>query len=218
MKWSENAWQSIDGIYEAILQMPFIIELSDGSLPIHKFQFYMLQDSYYLENFGRALALIGAKAHPIDTTLAYIRFAENALVVENALHESYFEDFGVSDKGIMQPVCHHYTHFLRSTAAFEPYEVAMAATLPCFWIYKNVGDHIIANHRSSRNPFEKWIATYGGADFAEAVTHAIDLCDKTAQSTTPAIRKKMTEAFITASRLEYLFWDAAYKMKKWNQF
>src|SRR5690606_40453912 len=69
MKWSENAWQSIDEIYRSILQMPFIEELSNGSLPLNKFQFYMLQDSLYLEHFGRALALIGAKAHHINETL-----------------------------------------------------------------------------------------------------------------------------------------------------
>ncbi|AWM14348.1 thiaminase II [Flavobacterium sp. NRK F10] len=216
MKWSEKTWLSIDGIYESILKMPFIEELSDGSLPMHKFQFYMLQDSLYLEHFGRALALIGAKAYHINDTLAYIRFAENAIVVENALHESYFKDFRVSDKGIIQPACHHYTHFLKSTAAFETVEVAMAATLPCFWIYKNVGEYIHARYQSSNNPFEKWIATYGGEDFTEAVNKAVAICDRAAQNTTPAIRQKMTEAFITASRMEYQFWDAAYKMKRWE--
>ena len=216
MKWSEKTWQSIDEIYKSILNMSFIEELADGSLPMNKFQFYIIQDSLYLEHFGRALALIGAKAHHIDDTLAYIRFAETALVVEKALHESYFKDFGVSDKGVIQPVCHHYTHFLKSTTAFEAVEVAMAATLPCFWIYKNVGEYIIANYQSYNNPFDKWIATYGGDDFNEAVNNAIALCDRAAQNTTTAIRDKMTEAFITASRMEYQFWNAAYEMKKWN--
>jgi len=216
MKWSENAWQSIDEIYRSILQMPFIEELSDGSLPMNKFQFYMLQDSLYLEHFGRALALIGAKAFDIQDALAYIRFAENAIVVENALHESYFKDFGVSDKGTIQPACHHYTHFLRSTAALEPVEIAMAATLPCFWIYKNIGEYIYTSHQSSGNPFQKWIETYGGEEFTVAVNNVIDLCNKAAENTTPVIRQRMTEAFITASRMEYQFWDAAYTMKLWR--
>lgn len=216
MKWSENTWQSIDEIYKSILRMPFIEELADGKLPMIKFQFYMLQDSLYLEQFGRALALIGSKSYDIDDALSYIQFAENAIVVENALHMSYFKDFGVSDKGIIQPACHHYTHFLRSTAALEPVEVAMAATLPCFWIYKNVGEYILINHTSLNNPFEKWIATYVGEDFISAVKNAIFLCDKAAENTTPIIRQRMKEAFITASRMEYQFWDAAYTMKQWN--
>ncbi|WP_417558759.1 thiaminase II [Mesoflavibacter zeaxanthinifaciens] len=216
MKWSEKAWQSIDGIYKSILKMPFIVALSDGSLSMNKFQFYIMQDSLYLEHFGKSLAVIGTKAHNIDDTLAYLRFAENALVVENVLHESYFKDFEILDRGTIQPVCHHYAHFLKSTAVFEPVEVAMAATLPCFWIYKNVGTHIYANYQSFNNPFEKWIATYGGEDFTEAVKNAINLCDKAAENTTPAIREKMTEAFIIASHMEYQFWDAAYTMKRWN--
>ena len=216
MKWSEQTWKSIEKIYSSILDMPFINEMADGTLPKDKFQFYMAQDSLYLEHFGRALALIGVKAHNIGEALTYMRFAENAIVVENALHESYFLDFGVADKGIIQPACHHYVHFLRSTAALEPVEVAMAATLPCFWIYKNVGEYIHANHQSDGNPYQKWIQTYGGEEFAIAVKKAIDLCDQAAENTTDRIRQKMTEAFITASRMEYEFWDSAYQLKKWN--
>ena len=93
MKWTEQTWKKIDENYNAILNMPFVQELAKGTLPKTKFQFYMAQDSLYLEHFGRALAMIGSKSHHIGDALAYIRFAEGAIVVENALHESYFEDF-----------------------------------------------------------------------------------------------------------------------------
>lgn len=218
MNWSENAWQSIENIYQDIVEMPFIRELSDGSLGKEKFQFYISQDSLYLEHFGRTLALIGSKAYDTDDALSFMRFAENAIVVENALHESYFKEFQISDKGILQPVCHHYIHFLRSTAAFEPVEIAMAATLPCFWIYKKVGDYICQIKQISNNPFQSWIETYGGEEFAIAVKTAIQICDKAAKNTTPEIRERMTEAFITASRMEFQFWQAAYELKVWKSF
>lgn len=113
MKWSEYAWKQIEEYYQLILAMPFVKELAEGSLSKEKFQFYMAQDSLYLEHFGRALALIGARAYNIQDVLSFTRFAENAIVVENALHESYFKDFDVTEKGKMQPVCHHYVHFLK---------------------------------------------------------------------------------------------------------
>lgn len=216
MNWSENAWKSIDNIYNDIIEMPFIKELSDGSLEKEKFQFYIAQDSLYLEHFGRALALIGSKAHQVEDALTYMRFAENAIVVENALHESYFKEFEISGKGILEPVCHHYIHFLKSTAAFEPVEVAMAATLPCFWIYKEVGDFISDLEQTSENPFQSWIETYGGEDFAIAVKTAIEICNKAAENTTLEIRNRMNEAFVTASRLEFQFWQAAYDLKVWD--
>jgi thiaminase/transcriptional activator TenA len=216
MKWSDQTWKSIEVIYASILQMPFIEELMNGKLAKEKFQFYIAQDSLYLEHFGRALALTGAKAFDIADALTYIRFAENAIVVENVLHESFFKDFGLTDKGSIQPACHHYSHFLKSTAAFEPLEVAMAATLPCFWIYKKVGDYIYQNQNITTNPYQRWIETYGGEEFSVAVQQAIDICDNAAANTTSDIRKRMTDAFITSSRLEFEFWEAAYNIRMWR--
>ena len=216
MKWSEHTWQTIEELYESILKMPFIKELSEGSLPQEKFRFYMAQDSLYLEHFGRTLSLIAAKITDLQDVLAFMRFAENAIVVENALHESYFKDFGLNDKGILQPACHHYIHFLRSTAALESVEIAVAAVLPCFWIYREVGDYIYRTQNTVDNPYEKWIETYAGEEFAAAVDQAISICDKIAENSTAATRQKMTEAFIMASRMEYHFWKAAYKLKKWE--
>ncbi|MGY4386214.1 thiaminase/transcriptional activator TenA [Pedobacter sp. UYP24] len=216
MKWSEHTWQAGEEIYHSILKMPFIEELANGSLTKEKFQFYIAQDSIYLEHFGRTLALIGAKLHDVQDALTYIRFAENAVVVENALHESYFKDFEVSDKGLAEPACHHYIHFLRSTAAFEPVEVALAATLPCFWIYQKVGDYIYNNQQSHNNPYQKWINTYAGDEFAIAVQKAIDICDNAAKNATPEIRARMTAAFFTASRMEHHFWESAYDLKIWK--
>jgi thiaminase/transcriptional activator TenA len=216
MTWSELTWKQTKNRYQSILKMPFVSELANGTLPKEKFQFYMAQDSLYLEHFGRALALIAARANNISHTLKYLKYAETAIVVENILYESYFKDFGLTEKGEIQPACHHYIHFLKSTAALESVEIAMAAVLPCFWIYKKVGDHIYNNLKSENNPYQRWIDTYGGEEFADAVLQAISLCDQIASETTPSIREKMTEAFITSSRMEYHFWEAAYDLKKWE--
>ena len=98
MKWSNTSWNNIQSIYDKIIEMPFINQLANGTLPLDQFQFYIQQDSIYLENFGRALALIAARAHEVDDVLTYTRFAEGAIVVENALHESFFKEFKISRK------------------------------------------------------------------------------------------------------------------------
>ncbi len=215
MTWSEQTWNAIEPIYDSILNMSFIRELANGSLPKEKFQFYMAQDSIYLEHFGRALSLIASKARNIDDALAFNSFAQGAIVAENALHSSYFVDFGVNDRGVAEPACHHYIHYLKSMVAFESAEIGMAAVLPCFWIYKKVGDYIYQNQNAKNNPYKKWIDMYAGEEFGESVNSAISICDKAAANTTGEIRSLMTEAFITASRLEYDFWDGAYELRRW---
>lgn len=216
MKWSDKAWHAIEDIYRNIIEMPFITELKEGSLPLENFQFYIQQDSRYLDHFGRAMSLIGARANNLQDALAFIRFAEGAIVVENALHGSYFEMFGITGAGEIEPACHHYIHFLKSTAALDAAEVAMAAVLPCFWIYKKVGDHIYSHQTTAENPYRKWIDTYAGEEFGELVNRAIAICDNAAASCTDAQQQAMINAFVTASRLEFDFWDAAYKLRKWS--
>lgn len=189
MNWSTGTWQQIAPIYEKIVNMPFIGELMNGSLPLEKFQFYMLQDAHYLDQFGRALAIIAARVQDLEDSLAFIQFAEGAVVVEKALHESYFERFGLKEKGNIQPTCHHYGHFLKSTAALEPVEVAIAAVLPCFWIYKEVGDHIYRNQVEGDNPYQKWIETYAGDEFGTITQKAIAIGDRIATACTERQRQ-----------------------------
>lgn len=214
MNWSDKAWKQITPIYQSIIEMPFIKELMDGTLAIDRFQFYIAQDSFYLESYGRALAIIAARVNSTDDSLTYIRFAESAIVVEREMHESFFKTFNLTDKGGMEPSCHHYSHFLKSTAALDAVEVGMSAILPCFWIYKAVGDYIYKNC-SKNNPYKVWIDTYAGDEFGVAVSKAIDTCDVIASKCTELQRQAMTDAFIMASRLEFLFWDSAYSLKKW---
>jgi len=215
MNWSEHAWKAIQPIYAEIIHHPFLIALRDGTLPPTVFRFYIAQDAHYLEHFGRALVLIGARLTDSDDALAYMRFGEQAIVVERALHQSYFQVFDITDRGVPEPACHHYIHFLKSTAALDPVEVAMAAVLPCFWIYQEVGRHLLAGLRADDNPYQRWVDTYAGEEFGMAVRSAITLCDRAADGTTEAIRQRMTEAFVTASRLEYRFWDCAYREVRW---
>lgn len=215
MNWSNNAWEQIQPIYNKIVQMPFITELMDGTLPIEKFQFYMAQDSHYLEHFGRSLSIIASKIENITDSLTFIRFSEGAIVVENALHESYFKAFNLTTKGVMQPTCHHYVHSLKSTATLANVEVAVAAVLPCFWIYKEVGIYIYKNQSSLDNPYQKWIDTYAGEDFDILAQQAITIANRLASNCTKDQQDLMTEAFITSSHLEFQFWDAAYNLKTW---
>ena len=215
MKWSNTAWDDTLPIYNAITAMPLITELAAGTLDPEKFRYYMQQDAHYLEYFARTLAVIAAKVPDVNVMLDFIRFAEGAIVVERALHDGYFKQYEVGERAAMSPTCHHYVHFMQSTAYGADVAVAMAAVLPCFWIYKKVGDHILEHQSQNANPYADWIATYAGEQFGIIVDKAISLCDEAASFATAAQLEAMTAAFITASRLEFAFWDSAYRLEKW---
>lgn len=215
MKWSDDAWQAALPVYNKIIDMPFIKELADGTLDIEKFKYYLQQDAHYLEYFARTLAIAAAKLPDVDAMLQYIRFAEGAVVVERALHDSYFKQYNVGERAAISPTCHHYIHYLQSTAYSADVCVALAAVLPCFWIYKAVGDHIVSIAKNIGNPYHDWIATYAGEEFGLLVEKAIMLTNIAACNATALQHERMTEAFVYAARLEYGFWDSAYRLEVW---
>ena len=55
-KWSSSAWKAAEPVYEAILKLPFITELKEGTLAAERFNFYIGHDSLYC-NMARKLKI-----------------------------------------------------------------------------------------------------------------------------------------------------------------
>ncbi|KQT09892.1 thiaminase II [Methylobacterium sp. Leaf399] len=215
---SAQAWARNADAYEAIRTMPFNAELAAGTLSPARFVHYIVQDAHYLIGFGRALALAAAKAPDPDRIVQFARAAETAIVVERSLHGGFFRDHGIDARTFAQtplsPACDHYVSSLMATAYGEPYEVVLAALLPCFWIYAEVGTDILSR-AASANPYQAWIDTYAGEEFATAVAQMIAATDEAAADASPSLRERMHRAFTRATQLEWMFWDGAYREARW---
>lgn len=111
-------------------------------------------------------------------------------------------------------MCDHYISYLLRVAALEPFEVALAALLPCFWVYREVGKHI-HDRAQAGNPYQLWIDTYAGEDFEQTVDSVIAASDAAASGASPALQARMHEAFARAVQLEWMFWDSAYHEAVW---
>ena len=205
-------------IYAQILAHPFIRELSAGTLSRERFQFYMVQDALYLTEFSRVLSLAAAGAPDPETMMRLDESARNALIVERTLHETFIAEFETgADAALraeMAPTCFSYTNFLLATAHRSSFEVVLAAVLPCFWIYWEVGKFIRAE-AAPANPYQRWIDTYGDESFGERVAEVIASADEMAAGAAPAVRDAMARVFRRASQLEWMFWDGAYRLESW---
>jgi thiaminase (transcriptional activator TenA) len=215
---SREAWNRNAILYETIRTLPFNAQLASGALSESRFKHYITQDAHYLVGFGRALALAAAKAPDADRIVQFAKAAEGALVVERALHGSFFKQYGITAQLFAQtplsPACHHYVCYLLATAYAEPYEVLLAALLPCFWIYAEVGRDIHAR-AAAANPYRAWIDTYAGEEFHAAVRAMIAATDDAAKEVNSPLRARMHAAFTRAAQLEWVFWDSAFRLEAW---
>jgi thiaminase/transcriptional activator TenA len=211
----DHAWQRTTELRAAIHGLPFNRELAAGTLEQARFQFYITQDALYLDQYARILAMAGARGPDGATLRLFAESALEAVAVEQALHGQYLARFGtIAADAEPSPDCLGYTSFLLATAYHEPWEVLMAALLPCFWIYWDVGN-AIAREAVAGNKYQAWIDTYSDEGFGRAVRAVIAATDKAASATTNSVRTRMMVAFIRSTQYEYLFWDGAYQRRGW---
>src|SRR3989304_10078880 len=142
MKVTAELWKAIEAIYAAILRHPFLRGLTDGSLPRESFQFYAVQDALYLREFARALSIAAARAPQDDWIIMLNEHSAGALKVERALHDSFFRDFGMKKKNVINtplaPTNLAYPSYLLSVAYSSPFHEVVGVLLPCYWIYWEV--------------------------------------------------------------------------------
>jgi len=211
-------WASAAHIFQQILPHPFLARLVDGTLPEERFQLYVMQDALYLREYARCLALASAKAPNTFWCEMFAAHAQSALNVERSLHEGYFADWGLDPAQIeataSTPTTLAYTSYLLRTAYSAPFEEILGALLPCYWIYWEVGKSLVA--AGSPNPtYQRWIDAYASEQFGNAVQRVLDAVDRSTADLPESRLTAIRQHYLTASRYEYMFWDAAYHREEW---
>ena len=209
--WSQEAWRLSAPVFEAILNLPFLNELAQGTLLREKFYFYIGQDALYLNDYSKVLAHIASRMTDTQLSEIFLGFAANGMAVERGLHASFISEAPKQKS----PTCLFYTSLLKSSV-MESLAVECAAILPCFWIYREVGKEIVKSAKMEGNPYARWISTYADETFEKSTDLAIDICNRMAEQSSHEEQRRMTEFFLNAARLELRFWDSAYNLENWE--
>lgn len=214
MTFTEQAWAAAAPVRSAIDELPFLQQLEAGTLPREVFHHYLAQDAHYLAVYGRTLALAASQARSTDELAFWAGGAQSTVLVERALHESRVGDLS---RVAPSPVCTAYTSYLQGLSTRGSYPVLIAGVLPCYWVYDDVGTRLKARlgARLEGHPYADWIATYGDPAFAQACLRAREVVDAAAEASSPEVVTAMHEAFATATRYEWMFWDAPMRQDGW---
>jgi thiaminase/transcriptional activator TenA len=215
---SARLWDSIADIYGAILAHPFITGLTDGTLPAESFAFYVVQDALYLQDYARALAAVGSRAPTSEAMQMFARHAADAVAAELELHTTLLTELGISTEDVMRaeqaPTNRGYTAYLLATAHAGSYAEGVAAVLPCYWIYWEVGKELL--RVGSPDPrYQRWISTYAAPEYGGVVASVIAEVDRIAPMVSSAERDQMRRHFVTTSRYEWMFWEAGFRRESW---
>ena len=194
-------WRSIEPVYAAILEHPFVAGLTDGTLPADRFAHYLIQDAHYLRDYARALSLLSARAPDEEGVRLFAEHAQAAIVDEKALHRELLPALGIAPETVdatePAPACISYTSFLLSVCHGGSFAEALGAVLPCYWIYQEVGRALVAKG-SPDERYQRWIDTYAGDEFAAVVASALAVADGLDPQPAGAELERMRDRFVTS--------------------
>jgi thiaminase/transcriptional activator TenA len=212
---SEHLRSAAADLWQAQFEHPFIRGIGDGTIEPERFRFFIRQDYLYLIEYGRAFSLACARAPRLELMEHFAELAHSTLTTEMELHRAYAATWGISRDQLEgerpEPTTRAYTNFLLRTAALGDFGELVAALLPCMWGYSELGRHLAQGPRPGEERCARWIDMYASDEFADLAAWCRGACDSVAAETGESGRERMLEAFVTCSRYELEFWDAAWR-------
>ena len=210
-------WQGIADVRAGIDELPFIRALADGTLERAPFLSYLAQDALYLREYARVLAEAARLAPTSAEQAFWAESAHGSIVGELELHAAWLTPSeGVSAATFSAepvPATTAYLDHLRSVAFGGGYAEIVAAVLPCFWLYTDLGRRLHAGDFGAyasdpRHPYASWLATYADPAFDDATATAIGWVSAAAVAADEETRARMRRAFDISSAHELAFFAA----------
>ncbi|MFE4195229.1 bifunctional hydroxymethylpyrimidine kinase/phosphomethylpyrimidine kinase [Paenarthrobacter sp. NPDC056912] len=209
-EFAATLWKEAVPELDAIYGLSFIQGLQSGQLPESEFNYYLAQDAIYLNGYSRVLARAGALAPTEEEQLFWAKASQQCLEVESELHRNWLSTRQASP--VTGPVTRSYVDHLLASSASGSYAVVLAAILPCYWLYAEVGQQLHAQYVNAGAPsdhaYADWLKTYADEDFAAATRKAVDFTDAAAVAASSREQAAMVDAFAQSCRYETAFFDA----------
>nr|WP_326172191.1 thiaminase II [uncultured Oscillibacter sp.] len=215
---SQRLREAARPIWDRCLTHPFVTGIGDGTLPVEKFQYFMLQDYLYLFDYARVFALGVVKARDAALMRTFAQNVDAILGGEMKIHRAYMARLGISEEQVLavQPALDNlsYTHYMLSVAERgSPMEI-VAAILACSWSYAEIGQALAGIPGAAEHPFYgEWIRGYASEDYTAANQALIELTDRLTAGAAEAELAYLTGIFVNCSRYELGFWDMAWETR-----
>lgn len=208
--WTQEVWKKSARIYDAILELDFLKELSSGSLSNEIFGRYIAQDEIYLKNYYHQMNMLAEMMNNEQDKNLFISFAQSGMEGEAAMHDLLINKYGINTQIEASVVTSDYNAHICEGIATGNTCIALAAVLPCMWIYNRVGLHILNHSTLHGNPYKEWILEYGQEEFTTGVNQVLKMIDAMAADADEHTRQMMDYYYLKSALYEYAFWDYGY--------
>ncbi len=201
-------------LWEQMVTHPFVLEMGAGTLPLEKFQRYLLQDYVFLRDFSTLLALAIAKAPGFDSARRFSSFLTDILQGEEGLFRQAFRDWGLPE-GVYTPptpgpAASAFGELIREVAYSGSFQEVLTVLVVTEWTYLDWATRLVDAGRLPQMPVARaWTEIHSNPEFTEFVTWLLALLDEQQLSTQQ--RDRVRDLFHQTLEHELAFWKAPYE-------
>ena len=189
----------------------FTNDLVAGTLAQDKMLAYLKQDYLFIEGFVRLLASAIAHAPSLGDAIPAAQFLGLISGPENTYFLRAIPALGGTTEppAPAHPVTREFQALMEKAARSGRYEQMLAVLVVAEWSYLSWASPHADKAEALPFWFGEWITLHSGAGFEGVVAYLRDQLDKAWDGLDPEDRRAVEETFITATRLERAFFDAA---------
>lgn len=206
-------------IWDQFYQHPFVKGIEDGTLEKKKFIHYLIQDTLYLIDYGKAFAVGAAKAPDLKTMQFLAEYADNMVNSDSDVNKRYLKRFGIPLEEVYRTELSldnlsYVSYMLRIAYEGGAAEV-LAAVMPCAVSYEDIAKRMIAeNPACADDPvYGDFITNYAREAFHDNIQKMIEFVNELSKDYTKEQRKRLVDIFVNCSRYEMKFWDLSWEIK-----
>ncbi|MGM9907209.1 thiaminase II [Limosilactobacillus sp.] len=218
MKFSDSLHQDIEPVWQRCYEHPFLREMANGTLPLDKFKFYLLQDTKYLNAFTALHKFLASKM-PTPAMAAPLLATIEESTSETAERTETNRQLQITPellaKTTLAPVATAYVNHMYHQAYFVSAAAGVASLLPCYWSYAECFKKMQAAGTQTLPVYQASIDYYAGQAFQKDTVAMIKLLDELAGNASAKTLEQMRLAFNLSSDYELMYWQMSYDRQQW---
>lgn len=204
-----------DYVIDLIIKSPFIESMLRGDLSREVFALFIVQDTLYLKEYIKlneklidlitdeeARGFFFSQIKGLSQELEFLQTKFN--------HEisSFPKDSEQNPSNLL------YTSYMHKVVSEKNEVKALCALFACPWVYFKIGKYLKENVRCD-NPYFEWIDSYSYEGYIQSIENFGNYIAKLLLGLNDFEKNEALKCFIQTCKMEYLFWDAAYKNENW---
>lgn len=168
MKFTDELRLATKESWDQSLQHPFVQGIVRGDLPRGTFKYYILQDIYYLKHYGKVHAIAASQAEDFAVTANLADKARSTAQAELTVHAEHAKELQITDEDVASfkpaPTAYGYTSHLYRATMTGNLAHSVAAMLPCYWLYADIGKKNI-DAKPEPEIYCNWLKMYADKPF-----------------------------------------------------